>query len=773
MPKDDFELALPALPDFLAHGGAMAVLISAQDWHATRLGALQSWPGSLKGVLSTVLGSPKPMYILWGPEFLFFFNDACAPLLGARLEGAMGRPFAQVWPELWGDFEPKLRQALAGRGSTYENMPLMLERWGHLEPTWWTFSHLCLRDERGAAAGVHCIFNETTALVRAQAREAFWLELASALQEAHTPEQLKAAAAQKLGRHLGASCVGYGEVDAAGQYCLVHHDWTAGDCASVAATHRLDDFGVLKAQQLRKGQTVAVHDIARSPMTQEEACQTSYRGIGCQAFIDAPLLKEGRLAAVLFVLSATTRIWTASEQALVEEVAERTWSALQRWQAELDLRQSHQTLEHRTGELLHAENALRQSQKLETLGQLTSGVAHDVNNLLAVVNASAELLRDADLAQDQRSHYLSRIVETIARAAKLTGQLLAFARQQPLSPEVFDVGQRLLGVVDLVRPLLGQGVQVDLNGCEDNCGLAEADINQFETALVNLVLNARDAMDAQGRITVQLQRVDRMPKGIGQEATTLHQENNQKSDQLGDFVAISVRDTGCGIAADQFEAIFAPFHTTKAVGQGTGLGLSQVTDFARHAGGQIAVASEPGQSAVFTLYLPRTNDLPLLAASEGSPEARVDDPAFNDLVLKAPVPKTLASKAPKPHVAVLVVEDNDTLGEMTCELLEAHGYRAIYADGATQALALLGSDSAGFDLVFTDVVMPGMSGIELGLEVRRRYPGLPVVLTSGYNAVMASDGKYGFEMVLKPYTLDTLARAFGAALATAAEAAEV
>ena len=753
MPEDDFAPALPTPPDFLAHGGDMAVLISTLDRHCTRLGALQSWPASLKCVLSTVLGSPKAMYILWGPEFLFFFNDACAPLLGARLQGAMGRPFAQVWPELWGDFEPKLHQALAGCGSTYENMPLMFERWGHLESTWWTFSHLCLRDERGAAVGVHCIFNETTALVHAQAREAFWLDLASALHEAHTPEQLQAVAAQKLGRHLGASCVGYGEVDPAGQYCQVEQHWTAGGCASVAGTHRLDDFGVLKAQQLRKGQTVAVHDIARDPLTQGPACQASYRGIGCQAFINAPLLKEGRLAAVLFVLSAEPRVWTTSEQALVEEVAERTWLGLQRWQAEVDLRQSHQTLDHRTGELLHAENALRQSQKLQTLGQLTSGVAHDVNNLLAMVNASAELLRDAGLGEDQRSHYLSRIVETVARAAKLTGQLLSFARHQPLSPEVFDVGQRLLGVVDLVRPLLGQGVQVDLKGCEEHCGLAEADINQFETALLNLVLNARDAMDAQGCITVQLQQVDRVPKGPGREALG------------GDFVAISVRDTGCGIAADQLEAIFAPFHTTKAVGQGTGLGLSQVFDFARHAGGQIAVASEPGQGAVFTLYLPRVDDLSLLAASEGSPEAGVDDPALNDIAVKEPVPKTAASKAPRPHVAVLVVEDNDTLGEMTCELLQAHGYRAVHADGAAQALALLGPDGAGFDLVFTDVVMPGMSGMELGVEVRRRYPGLPVVLTSGYNAVMASEGKYGFEMVLKPYTLDALARAFDTALA--------
>ena len=738
IPEDNFA---PTLPDFLAHGGDTAVLISTLDGHSTRLGALESWPHSLKCILATVLGSPKPMCVFWGPEFLSFFNDACTPLLGARVQGAMGQPFVQVWPELWGEFEPMLRQALAGRGSTYDNMALTFERPGQAEMSWWTFSHLCLRNERGAAVGVHCIFDETTALVRAQARQAFGLELASALRHASGPEHLKAVAAKTLGLYLGASCVGYGEVDAAGQYCHVPQDWRAEGFPSLAGMHRLDDFGMLKAQQLRAGQTVVVHDIAHDIahdcLTRQSAGQGSDRAPSGQAFIDVPLIKQGRLAAVLLVCNAQPRAWTASEQALVEEVAERTWSAVQQRQAERALHRSNRALDHRTSELLHAENALRQSQKLETLGQLTGGVAHDVNNLLAMVSASAELLGDPRLAPSQRGPYLRRIMETVARAARLTSQLLAFARHQPLSPEVFDVGPRVLSVIELVRPLLGHGVEIDLVGGQGNGCQAQADINQFETALVNLLVNARDAMNAQGRITVQLQRVDRVPKGPGREAMT------------GDFVAISIHDTGCGIAADQFDEIFKPFHTTKAAGKGTGLGLSQVADFAKHAGGQIAVASESGQGATFTLYLPRANDEALLAGAALALDEHANGLASNDRA--APV-------------AVLVVEDNDILGEMTCELLQAHGYRAVFADGAAQALARLGSDGAGFDLVFTDVLMPGMNGIELGMQVRQRYPGLPVVLTSGYNAVMARDGTYDFEMVLKPYTLDTLARVFGAAL---------
>jgi signal transduction histidine kinase/CheY-like chemotaxis protein len=730
MTQDDLA---PALPGFLADGGDMAVRIAARDWRHTRLGALEGWPDSLKSVLATVLGSPRPMYVLWGPDLLFFFNDAYAPMLGNHGVGAMGRPFAQVWPELWADFEPILRQALRGQGSSYENLPLTLARHGYPESTWWTFSFLPLRDERGAILGVHCITTETTELVRAQARQAFWFELVGALREAHTPEELKAVAAETLGRYLEVSCVGYGEVDAQGEWMQIHHDWTAEGFPSVVGTHRLDKFGPLMIAQLRAGQTVVVTDSATDPLTAGTAYDPAYQAVATRAFIDAPLLKDGRLAVVFFVVDPRPRVWTQDEQALVEAVAERTWVALQRLQAERDLHLTHEVLDHRTTELLHAENALRQSQKLDALGQLTGGVAHDVNNLLAVIGASAELLRSPGLAQDQRGQGLDRICQTVARAARLTGQLLAFARQQPLSAEVFNVNEQVQGVIDLVRPLLGEQVAIDLKACGVNCCYGQADISQFDTAMVNLVVNARDAMDAKGRVAVQVQRVDRVPAGPG------------RSLQPGDFVAISVGDTGAGMAADQLEAIFEPFYTTKAVGKGTGLGLSQVLDFARQSGGQITVTSAPGQGAVFTLYLPWVEKAP----STSDALAPLDTHAQGSAL----------------PVAVLVVEDNETLDEMACEILTSLGYRAVWAASAASALALLGADGAGFGLVFSDVVMPGMSGIELGMEVRRRCPGLPVLLTSGYNAVMAQQGSHGFELVVKPYTRDILARAVGQALA--------
>jgi signal transduction histidine kinase/CheY-like chemotaxis protein len=724
MTQDDLA---PALPDFLAHGGAMAAFIAALDWRPTGLGMLEDWPGSLKCVLATVLGSPRPIYVLWGPEFVFFFNDPYAPMLGEHFDGAMGRPFAQVWPELWADFEPLLRQALSGQGSTYDNMPLTLMRHGHPEPTWWTFSFLSLRDERGAVVGMHCICSETTQLVRAQqalaakqAQQAFRIELADALRGASDPHALRVIGAQKLGEFLQVSCVGYGEMDTAGHYSRVDQDWTAGGFPSVVGTHRLDGFGASKAQQLRAGRTVAVQDIELDPLTAGTAYAASYQAAGFKAFIDAPLVKDGRLAALLFVLSAAPRAWQEGEQALVEEVAERTWVALQRMQAERDLRQTHEVLDHRTTELLRSENALRQAQKLEALGQLTGGVAHDFNNLLAVISASVELLRSSQLPVHSRSQYLDRISDTVGRATKLTGQLLAFARQQPLTPEVFDVDLQVGSVLDLVRPLMGRQVEIVHPPCGASACLARADINQFDTALVNLAVNARDAMGAQGRITVQVQAVDRIPAGPA------------RAEQAGAFIAISVSDTGCGIAPDRLEAIFEPFYTTKAVGKGTGLGLSQVFGFARQSGGEIGVTSALGAGSVFTLYLARADGAPVPAASA---------------------------------IGVLVVEDNEILGEMTCEILHALGYRAVWAANAAAALGLLAGQPGGFDVVFSDVVMPGMNGIEFGKEVRLRHPGLPVVLTSGSNAAMDDKGPGEFEMIMKPYTSETLVRAFHKAIA--------
>ena len=734
---------VPTLPDFLVHGGEMGSLISAMDWKQSPLGPPEDWPPPLKGMLATHLSCSQPMFVAWGPDLLFFFNDAYRPMLRARFDGAMGRPMAELWPEVWAELEPMARQALAGKGCYNENMPLTLTRNGYAESTWWSFSYSPLRNRTGAVVGIYGICADTTEQVllaqRAeseQQRQAFRVELGDALRDASHPKALMRIASEKLGRHLRAGRVGYGEVDATGEWMQVQQDWTAEGFPSVVGTHWLDAYGPAMIAELRTGRTVAVDDTATDPLTGAPAYGAAYASIGTRAFVNAPLIKNGRLAVIFFVAATHVRFWTHDEKALVEEVAERTWASLQRLQAELDLSKMNKTLAQRTTELLRTETALRQSQKLEALGQLTGGVAHDFNNLLAVISSSVELLRSDKLPVERRGQYLNLIFDTVGRAVKLTSQLLAFARQQPLSPEVFDVARHVQGVVDLVRPLMGAQVQIIFEPCGENACFAEADVSQFETALVNLAVNARDAMDAKGRLIIKVQAADSVPAGPG------------RGQRSGDFVAISVADTGCGIASEKLETIFEPFYTTKEVGKGTGLGLSQVFGFTKQSGGEVEVRSELGRGSVFTLYL-------LRAESFHMPTA--------DAV--AQLPEQDADSRDNHDTGVLVVEDNETLAYMTCEILNSLNYRATWAASAAAALDLLAESDGRFDLVFSDVIMPGMNGVEFGELVRKRYPGLPVVLTSGYSAVMAERGRHGFELILKPYTSDALVRVFRKAIA--------
>ena len=510
------------MPDFLANGGEMGALISAHDWRGTPLGAIDAWPHTLKSKLATFLSCPQPIFIAWGPHLLSFFNDAYRPMLGARVDGALGRPFAELWSEAWADVEPIVIKALSGEGSFYENMPLTLTRNGYIEPTWWSFSYMPLRDDSGAVVGMFSIVVEVTEQAKAEQlvaaekkRQAFWTELNDALRDAAGPQVIMAVVAEKLGRHLQTGCVGYAEVDKAGEWLQVDENWATANSPDVSGAYLLGHFGPLLDPALQAGKIVVVNDTLTDPLTGGRPFEAAYAAIGCRAFMGAPLIKDGRLAAILFVIHPEPRAWTECEKVLVGEVAERTWASLQRLLAEIALRETNSALDQRTTELLRIETALRQSQKLEALGQLTGGVAHDFNNLLAVISSSIELLRNDKLPLEQHGKYLNLIFDTVGRAVKLTSQLLAFARQQPLSPEVFNVDTHVQGVVDLVRPLLGMQMQIQHERCSNSGCFAEADISQFEAALVNLVINARDAMNATGLLTITVRKADTVPAGLG------------------------------------------------------------------------------------------------------------------------------------------------------------------------------------------------------------------------------------------------------------------
>ena len=376
----------------------------------------------------------------------------------------------------------------------------------------------------------------------------------------------------------------------------------------------------------------------------------------------------------------------------------------------------------RTRDLMITEEALRQSQKIEAIGQLTGGVAHDFNNLLTVIKSSTDLLKRPNLPEERRTRYVAAISDTVDRAAKLTGQLLAFARRQSLKPEIFAACDSVRALSDMMGTLTGSRIQIVTELPEKTC-YVNADPSQFDTALVNMAVNARDAMDGEGRITIRVEAVETMPAIRNHAAVP------------GAFVAVSIADTGSGIPEELLGQIFEPFFTTKGVGQGTGLGLSQVFGFAKQSGGEVTVESEAGRGTTFTLYLPREVEI-VEAADRHEPESLIDGHG----------------------TCVLVVEDNADVGTFAVQTLTDLGYVPVLAINAEEALVELERDADRFDVVFTDVVMPGMNGIDLAHRIREEHHDLPVLLASGYSHVLAQNGTYGFELLHKPYSVEQLSR---------------
>jgi PAS domain S-box-containing protein len=366
----------------------------------------------------------------------------------------------------------------------------------------------------------------------------------------------------------------------------------------------------------------------------------------------------------------------------------------------------------RTRELEIANEALRQSQKMEAIGQLTGGIAHDFNNLLTVIRGSADILRREGLSEDKRRRYVDAISDTADRAARLTGQLLAFARRQALRPEIFDAGSQITSITDMLRSVLGSRITLEINADCPDC-FVEADIAQFETAIVNMAVNARDAMDGEGKLIISIQR----QVEVGTE-----------------YVCVEVSDSGHGIAAEKIDRIFEPFFTTKEVGKGTGLGLSQVYGFTKQSDGEIAVESTVGTGTTFRLLLP----------------AR--DRGFDDSVIRAEPEREVSGGR------VLIVEDNAQVRSFAEDLLRELGFQADVASSAGEALEKLALGSQ-YDVIFSDVVMPGMSGIDFAKTVREQSPALPIVLTSGYSHVLVEEGRHGFPLLQKPYSASDVARA--------------
>jgi two-component system, cell cycle sensor histidine kinase and response regulator CckA len=378
-----------------------------------------------------------------------------------------------------------------------------------------------------------------------------------------------------------------------------------------------------------------------------------------------------------------------------------------------------------------AEDQLRQAQKMEAIGRLAGGVAHDFNNILGIITASCELLSGRSGASTGTA-YIDNIRKAAERGATLTRQLLAFSRRQPIKPQILDLNERLKEVSRLVRPLMGDDVKITV-ALGSSPAIIEADPGQIDQIILNLAVNSRDAMPRGGKLILETAVRD-LDRGFAD----LHPPLT-----AGRFVMLAVSDTGVGIEQETIAHIFEPFFTTKESGKGTGLGLSTVYGIVQQAGGHIWVYSEPGRGTTFRVYMPSAE-----AKLGGEPSVEAEG-----------LPPR------REGATILLVEDDATMRMLTRQMLEEHGYRVIEADSGPAALAVIGGDHSEIDLTLTDVVMQGMTGPELVLRLTETNPSMKVLYMSGYTGELLGDGAAGTITLLeKPFTRMMLLKTVYAAL---------
>ncbi|GLS55146.1 MULTISPECIES: PAS domain-containing protein [Methylobacteriaceae] len=800
---------------FLPSGGTTGSEIRARDWSETSLGPPEEWPPALRNALSLMLSCPTAMFLAWGPDLLCFYNDAYRPILGYRLDTALARPFREVWASIWDEIGPLVDATLSGESQALTDVMLDLSRQGVPERSWWSFSYSPVLDDAGAVNGLFCVTAETTSRVLGEARlresEDHFRHAVELNPQVPWTCDPDGNITSYSNRWLELTGQAPGEPDGSGWAKALHPDdvpWTmtafsaaltSGDPVDVDYRIRVAATGEYRWMRARArprrnegggivrwyGVVEDIHDRRLAEERLREVNETleqrvtealAQRKLWADVFEttdalvnaldpDFRVLAINRACADEFEAiygvrpragdnlidlladkpehqAASREVWaralSGEEFTLVGEFGD---PARRRRCYELRFTTLRDGAGGRIGafqygtdaterlrgqeQLARAEEALRHAQKMEAVGQLTGGVAHDFNNLLTIIRSSVEFLRRPNLPEERRTRYLEAVADTVDRAAKLTSQLLSFARRQALKPEVFDLRDRVRGTSEMLNAVTGARIRIKTEVTDGPCHV-RADTSQFETALVNLAVNARDAMDGEGTLTLRLTCGEALPTIRGHAGAP------------GPFAVVSVSDEGVGIAPDLLAKVFEPFFTTKEIGKGTGLGLSQVVGFAKQSGGDVDVASEVGRGTTFSLYLPHVDPPP------DSAETGEEEPAMQD-----------ADRA----LCVLVVEDNLDVGRFCTQLLEDLGHSTIWAHNAEAALAEMERVPFRFDAVFSDVVMPGIGGVELARRLRTDHPKLPVVLTTGYSDVLARDDAHGFELVRKPYSAEEVARA--------------
>ncbi|KKW91279.1 hybrid sensor histidine kinase/response regulator [Sphingobium chungbukense] len=649
--------------------GALTAQIDANS----PLGPVEGWSPALISTVRLMLSSTAEIVLFWGPDLCALYNEAYMPTIGDKHPRVLGRPAREGWAELWDDLEPLLRSVIQDGQSVHaKDRPFYIERDGDQgEEVFFDISYSPVFEADGSIGGALCIVSETTRRVRAE--QEMRADRARLWALARDPFLV----ADRNGVWIAASpawtdILGWSEQELIGRTSewMEHPDdleRTRGELAGLASGRP----------------TVRFENRFR-------AKDGGYRNFS----------------------------WTAvPENDLIYCVAR-----------DVTEQRAHARA------LADAEEALRQAQKMETLGQLTGGVAHDFNNLLQIVTGNLELLqRGLEKISDDDQPRLRRAADNAMagaeRAALLTQRLLAFSRRQPLAPERIDPNRLVSGMSDMLIRSLGETIEIELiQGAR--VWAVEIDINQMENALLNLAVNARDAMPLGGKLTIEVANTHIDAVYAAQEAEVLP----------GQYVLISVSDTGEGMDEEVLSHAIEPFFTTKEVGRGTGLGLSMVYGFIKQSGGHIRVYSEAGHGTTVKIYLPRFYG-PLPDNDTGA-EHRTPPICGGD-------------------ETVLVCEDDEKVRAYTVDVLRELGYQVIEAGNGAAALQALEEAPEPIHLLFTDVILPGgMTGADIAQEAQVRQPGLKVLFATGYarNAII-HHGRLdpGVELLTKPFTYAELA----------------
>jgi hypothetical protein len=683
-----------ASADFLAGGGEMGALTRTYDWSASPLGPPESWPQSLRTAIRILLNTNHPMFIWWGEELIQFYNDAYCKTMGPeRHPSALGQGGRECWAEIWDVIAPQIEQVMRGGGATWhENQLIPVTRHGRLEQVYWTYGYSPI-DEDDGVGGVLVVCRDVTqdylaAAALRQSEERF-RKLADQLAELNaTLAQRVEEKTRERDRIWNVSQDLLLVADRAGVWCTVNPAWTRtlgwSEAELLGRTSQWlehpDDGGLTRSQVRRLGET-----------------ETTVR------FESRFRHKDGTYRWLSWTgVADRQHIYAVARDVTAEKAAAERLKA--------------------------TEEALLQSQKMEAVGQLTGGIAHDFNNLLTGIVGSLDLLQTR-LNQGRTENvgrYIDAAMTSANRAAALTHRLLAFARRQPLIPKSVDANELVVSLEDLLRRTIGEAIDLAIVVSDDLWDTL-CDPNQLESALLNLAINARDAMPDGGKLTIAT--ANARVEGITADNPTL---------APGDYICVVVTDTGTGMSAEVAARAFDPFFTTKPIGQGTGLGLSMIYGFARQSNGHATIDSKPGQGTSVRLYLPRHRS------------GAVAGPASSG---------TTAERSATGET-VLVVEDEPVVRAVILEMLDEQGYQTLEAvDGPSGLRMLQGNEQ--IDLLVTDVGLPGINGRQLADQARETRPGLKILFITGYaESVAIADGflQPGMEMITKPFDLDNLSR---------------